>query len=154
MTHLISAGSREAETHHRVTHRATRLIQLGFLIVSLSLHGCNRLAQSEFGRTILRGTGQVASVESIHDQDIAIDRVVYLTGTVGDRIPILDGQIYQLQDETGSIWVVTDQQTLQTGDRLAIRGAVRFQDFPEIEGASGEFYIQELKQIERTAAGE
>ncbi len=150
MTHLIDAIARISARNRSVY----QVMQLGLLMGSLSLCGCNRLAQSDVGRLILQGTGQAESVEAIHDQAVAVDRAVYLTGTVGDRIPLLDGQLYQLQDQTGSIWVVTSDQTLQEGDRLVIRGAVRFQDFPEIESAPGEFYIQELQQIEKTTASD
>jgi hypothetical protein len=73
---------------------------------------------------------------------------VRLRGTVGDRAPLLNGQVYQLQDSTGEIWVLTSDTTLETGDQVVIRGRVRYQSISLAGREQGEFYIEELSQLD------
>lgn len=89
------------------------------------------------------------SIQAAHDTQIVRDRAVYLTGQVGDRVPLVDAQIYQLSDRTGQIWVVTPDTTLQSGEQVTIRGTVRFQAMEVTNGQSGEVYIEEQRQIKR-----
>jgi hypothetical protein len=73
---------------------------------------------------------------------------VYLRGQVSDRVPLLDAQVYQLQDATGKIWVLTDQTTPKQGDAVYIKGTVKFESMP-LEGQEfGEAYIQEQEQLD------
>jgi hypothetical protein len=72
---------------------------------------------------------------------------VRLQGIVGDRAPLIDAQVYQLRDATGTIWVLTQRQDVQTGTKVRVKGQVRFQDI-QVEGQDlGEPYIQE-QQVE------
>ncbi|NJO42570.1 MAG: hypothetical protein HC769_11090 [Cyanobacteria bacterium CRU_2_1] len=71
---------------------------------------------------------------------------VQLKGTIGDRAPLIGAQVYQLQDETGTIWVLTTDTNLRSGERVVVQGKVLFQSIP-IEGQEyGEVYIQELQR--------
>jgi len=95
--------------------------------------------------------GRVTPIERIQSHAKA-DYIVRLRGTVGDRAPLLNGQVYQLQDSTGKIWVLSSDTTLETGDQVLIRGRVRFQSIPLAGQEQGEFYIEELSQLERNNA--
>ncbi|MBD3880552.1 hypothetical protein IFO70_02150 [Phormidium tenue FACHB-886] len=73
---------------------------------------------------------------------------VRLRGTVGDRAPLIDAQLYQLKDATGTIWVLTQRQDVRSGEPIQIKGQVRFQSIP-IKGMEfGEAYIEE-EQVEK-----
>jgi RecJ-like exonuclease len=82
---------------------------------------------------------------------------VQLEGTVVDRAPMIDAVVYQLQDETGQIWVLSTEPTVepivQTGDRVLVRGIVRFESILLEEQEFGEAYIEEItrEMVEETA---
>jgi len=60
-----------------------------------------------------------------------------------DRVPLLNAEVYQLQDETGKIWILTTQSTQELGERLLVRGKVRFESIPIAGQELGEAYIEE-----------
>lgn len=80
------------------------------------------------------------------------DATVYLQGKVTHRVPLLDWQMYQLQDASGKIWVLTNQKDLQLYDKVLIKGNVRYQSIPLAGKDLGEVYVQEQQQIEHTPA--
>lgn len=68
---------------------------------------------------------------------------VSLQGTVGDRVPLIEAQLYELQDDTGTIWVLTRRDSVQSGQPILVKGQVRFQSIV-LEGQEvGEAYIEE-----------
>jgi hypothetical protein len=70
---------------------------------------------------------------------------VYLQGTVGDRVPLLSGQVYQLKDDTGEVWVLSDHKTLTSGAKVRIKGRVYLEKI-EAEGMDlSEAYVRELE---------
>lgn len=77
---------------------------------------------------------------------------VYLEGKVAHRVPLLGWQMYQLQDTSGRIWVLTDQKDLQLNDKVLIKGNVRYQSIPLARKDFGEAYVREQQQIEHTPA--
>lgn len=97
----------------------------------------------------LRLTRQVRSIDAVQTQ-IEVGSTVYVQGTVGDRIPLVDGQVYALEDTTGYIWVVTSDATLTTGEDVLIKGTLSYQSTPEFGTDAGERYLWELGQIERS----
>ncbi|MGQ4647437.1 hypothetical protein [Lyngbya aestuarii] len=74
---------------------------------------------------------------------------VSVLGQVTKLAPFLETGAYQLQDATGNIWVLTNQEAPQVGDQLLIRGQLQFQSIPIGGQELGEVYIQELKRIEQ-----
>ncbi|NJN56535.1 MAG: hypothetical protein HC879_03090 [Leptolyngbyaceae cyanobacterium SL_5_9] len=125
--------------------------RFGILLGLISLTGCAGWSQA----TCVNGLfpGRVRPIERIQacaNADYAnADYTVRLRGTVGDRAPLLNGQVYQLQDSTGEIWILTSDMTLKTGDQVVIRGRVRYLSIPLAGQEQGEFYIEELSQLER-----
>jgi hypothetical protein len=73
---------------------------------------------------------------------------VYLRGRVSDRVPLLDAQVYQLEDATGKIWVLTDKANPKEGDAVYIKGTVKFEEILLEGQAFGEAYIQEQEQLD------
>lgn len=77
---------------------------------------------------------------------------VYIQGKVAHRVPLLDLQVYQLQDASGKIWVLTEQKDLQLADKVLIKGNVRYQSIPLVGKDFGEVYVREQQQLEHTSA--
>ncbi|TVQ19881.1 MAG: hypothetical protein EA367_10260 [Leptolyngbya sp. DLM2.Bin15] len=90
------------------------------------------------------------TIESIPTDAAGQGSTVILRGTVGDRSPLLGAQVYQLQDRTGDIWVLSSDETIQTGEQLKIRGRVEHQSVSAVDGDQTQVYIQELEQLERS----
>ncbi len=74
---------------------------------------------------------------------------VYLQGKVTRQVPLVDWMVYQLQDSTGTIWVLARKTGLQLADRVTIQGKVHYQSIPISGKDFGEMYIEEEKQLER-----
>jgi hypothetical protein len=83
-----------------------------------------------------------------HPQRNWFNSTVYLRGQVGDRAPLINAQVYELQDSTGKIWVLTDKSTPKTGDRVYIKGQVKFEKIQEEGLEFGEAYIEEQEQLD------
>jgi len=77
-------------------------------------------------------------------------KTVKLQGQVGSLAPLINGQVYELQDATGKIWVLSPSRQSKSGQRILIQGRVRYQPI-EIAGQNlGEVYIEEQQQLEPT----
>lgn len=90
----------------------------------------------------------VTSVRSVHDnpQRLWFNSTVKLEGKVIDRVPLLNAEVYQLQDETGEIWILTTDSTdskQEPRERLRVKGKVRFESIPVAGQELGEAYIEE-----------
>jgi hypothetical protein len=72
---------------------------------------------------------------------------VHLKGKVGDRAPLIGGLLYQLQDDTGKIWVLTKRTAQPSGQQIAIEGQVRYQSIPIAGQELGEAYIEEQRLL-------
>lgn len=99
------------------------------------------------GCTNLSGVNvsNIRDVEPQRDKDTT----VYLQGKVANLIPLVEGQVYQLQDTSGTIWVLTTQTDLQPGNEVLLKGKVRYKSIPLAGKDFGEVYIEEQEQLER-----
>ena len=86
-------------------------------------------------------------------RDIKLDRekeaIVYLQGKVVKQVPLLERQVYQLQDITGTVWVLTNQADLRLKDKVLIKGNIRYQSIPQAGKDFGEVFVLEQEQLER-----
>lgn len=115
-----------------------------FLLGGLS--GCGSLPQSSLN-VINPGLG--VNVTNIRDLKPQQDNqaTVYLQGKVAKQVPLLEWRVYQLQDQTGTIWVLTNQTTPQPGDKVLVKGKVRYQSIPLAGKDFGEVYVEEQEQL-------
>ncbi|MEQ8462953.1 hypothetical protein [Coleofasciculus sp. E2-BRE-01] len=95
-------------------------------------------------------TANLTAISEIQSAQNARD-VVYLQGQVISQAPFLNSGAYQVQDTTGKIWVVSNQELPNVGDQVVIGGQVQFQSIPISGQEMGELYLQETEQIERKA---
>jgi len=82
------------------------------LIATTSLAGCNILNKNGIGTTPIQ---KVLKMPSDTQQ-------VTIHGKVTDQIAILGKGVYQLTDETGSIWILTDKGTPGMNQNIAVTG--------------------------------
>lgn len=115
----------------------------GLVCVSLVQFGVSSV-NSLFGTNVTN----IRDIDSKQDNNAT----VYLQGKVAHRVPLLESQMYQLQDASGRIWVLTDQKDLQLNDEVMIKGNIRFQSIPLAGKDFGEVYVQEQQQLEHTPA--
>ena len=90
----------------------------------------------------------VTPIRELVEQEKTEDSTIYLQGTVIDRAPFLENGSYQLQDETGTIWVLTNGVLPQPGDQIMIKGEIEYQSI-DLDGQDlGELYIVEVEQLD------
>lgn len=119
------------------------------LILTSGLLSCGSLPMSQLNLGV-----NVASIGDIQ-QKRQVDAEVYLRGKVENRAPFVGNAAYQLQDGTGSIWILTKQSLPQRGDEVLLKGQVRYKSITikNLAGRDlGEVYIEEMEQLKRTSA--
>jgi hypothetical protein len=119
------------------------------LMFASALLSCGNLPMSQLNLGL-----NVASIGDIQ-QKRQVDTEVYLRGKVENRAPFVGNAAYQLQDGTGSIWILTKQTLPQLGDEVLLKGEVRYKSITlkELRGKDlGEVYIEEMEQLNRTPA--
>ncbi|HEY9701959.1 MAG TPA: hypothetical protein V6C58_05915 [Allocoleopsis sp.] len=68
---------------------------------------------------------------------------ITITGKVSSIAPFLQGGAYQVENTTGSIWVLTLADLPQQDTQITVTGQLQYQNIP-IEGKDfGEVYLQE-----------
>ncbi len=79
-----------------------------------------------------------------------VERSVSLTGSVVQRLAILDGWLYQLDDGTGQIWIVAQQAAPDVGKQVDVKGVLRYEAIV-INGADlGDYYLEETQRSQPT----
>jgi len=121
---------------------------LACYFLTVGLLSCGRLPPAAMN-SISMGLGvNVANIRDIKPERDN-DATVYLRGKVVRQVPLVDWRMYQLQDSTGKIWVLTNKADLRLQDQILIQGKVRYHSIP-IEGKDfGEVYVEEQQQLER-----
>ena len=120
------------------------LLPFYFFLLGVLL-SCGRLTQ--YGMNDIN-SGLGINVTNIHDlSPQPQEATVYLKGKVTQIVPLLKQRAYQLQDSTGTIWVLTNQTGIQPGEQVLIKGTIRYQHILQAGKDSGEAYVEE-QQLE------
>ena len=129
--------------------RFSSLLFIVSLLVGCSGMGEPRspLLQLNMPKPIARLIHKVTSIEEIHTHSAPSSHPVYLRGRVQQRIPLLNGWIYQLEDDTGSIWVTTQISAPPVGEEILIKGLTHYEPIPVAGEDWGEHYFEEQEQI-------
>lgn len=76
----------------------------------------------------------------------AADTVV-VTGMVTQRAALLEGWLYQVQDSTGSLWILTDRAQSVAGPtvgaQVKVEGVLRYEPIVVGEIDAGDVYLEE-----------
>ncbi|NEP01460.1 MAG: hypothetical protein F6K58_22945 [Symploca sp. SIO2E9] len=89
----------------------------------------------------------VTTISEIQENQKA-EGIIYLEGQVANQAPFLATGAYELQDPTGSIWVITNHTLPEIDDEILIQGQLKFQSIPLGGKDFGEVYIQEQQRLE------
>lgn len=100
------------------------------LIVSFGLVGCNSLFNS------YQNPFQIEEINNKKD-----GRNVYVAGKVIRIIPLIKNGAYQLQDDTGKIWILTTNKLPSIGAKISVKGQIKYQKLPF---STKEIYLQEI----------
>ena len=119
-----------------------------YLVLAGGLSSCGGLPPSTMNSINLSLGVDVANIRDIKPVQEK-EASVYLRGKVIRQVPLVGWWMYQLQDSTGSIWVLTKKNDLQLKDRVLIKGKVHYQSIPIAGKDFGEVYVEEQQQLEQ-----
>ncbi|MGD1896111.1 MAG: hypothetical protein ACFB16_04070 [Phormidesmis sp.] len=68
---------------------------------------------------------------------------VAVSGTVAQRVAILGGWLYEVQDDTGSLWVLTKRSEPTVGELATVEGVVHYEPIVVGEIDAGSVYLEE-----------
>lgn len=122
----------------------TKTWQISIVLLFVTgLVGCQSISQSESWINF-----NTAKIELLQQKQ-KIGAKVYLRGKVKSHAPFLGAGAYQLQDDTGSIWVFTTQPLPPVGEDLLIQGKVEYKSLliKEMKGKDiGDVYFKEINR--------
>ncbi|MBH8562229.1 hypothetical protein I8748_08575 [Nostoc sp. CENA67] len=117
--------------------------RLGFtLFLIAGLCSCGSLNMLGFQASNFNFGSNVTPIREIKPQQNK-QTTVYIQGKVEKRVPLIKRWAYQINDTTGTIWVVTNQSNLKQGAKVVIKGKVCYQSIPLANQEFGEVYIEE-----------
>ncbi|NET49764.1 MAG: hypothetical protein F6K09_13815 [Merismopedia sp. SIO2A8] len=107
---------------------------------------------SMLGWSSLQGCGlQTRSIESLQRLQ-QYPKTVIVEGTVRDRVPLIGQSVYELQDSSGSVWVLSPNpnEVPTIGVSVRVEGDVHYQPTPELSDESfktpeDSYYLKELR---------
>lgn len=111
---------------------------------AIALGGCQAFIEDSL---VALGKEELAITEINKIQNRKDGKTVYVRGKVIHRSPFLGSAAYQLEDETGSLWVFSDNPLPPQGTEVFIKGKIKQETLPTEERELGEFYLIELQQL-------
>ncbi|MBW4670650.1 MAG: hypothetical protein KME60_25325 [Cyanomargarita calcarea GSE-NOS-MK-12-04C] len=119
------------------------LCRLGVIVFLFGgLLSCGSLNQSGFNASTFRLGANITPIQGLKPEQN--NTTVYIQGKVEKIVPLLSKQrVYQINDSTGKIWVLTNQTGLEVGEQAVIKGQLRYQTIPLAGKDFGEVYLEE-----------
>ncbi len=75
-----------------------------------------------------------------------VERSVSVAGSVTQRLAVLNGWLYEIDDGTGQVWILTQQAAPAVGSQTSVTGVLRYKAIP-INGVDlGDFYLEEKER--------
>ena len=72
-----------------------------------------------------------------------VDETIVVSGEVAQKSALLEGWMYQIRDETGSLWILSDRDVPEVGESVTVEGSVRYEPIMVDSVDASEFYIEE-----------
>ncbi|MGD1912479.1 MAG: hypothetical protein ACFB2X_16995 [Rivularia sp. (in: cyanobacteria)] len=85
----------------------------------------------------------VTSINELKPQKSNNNTPVYVQGKVERKVPLLEQQMYQLDDSTGKVWVLTNQKGWKVGDKVVVKALPQYESIPVAGAEMGELYLEE-----------
>ena len=102
----------------------------------LGLSGCGKLQISNL--RLLPNLTSIREIKAKHEP-----ATVSLQGKVINVVPLIQQQVYQVQDSTETIWVLTHRSNLRVEDQVSVEGKTRYQSISIGGKDVGEVYVEE-----------
>ena len=117
------------------------IVRLGLTPFLISgLLSCSNV--SEYGMNAI-GVN-VTSIKELKPQKDDKNAPVYVQGKVERKVPLLsEKQMYQINDSTGKIWVLTNQKGWKVGEKVVVKAVPQYESIPMAGTDLGEVYLQE-----------
>lgn len=97
------------------------------------------------GAPVLSFTRSPVEIESLRQPE-RVERSLPLRGSVVQRLAVVDGWLYQIDDGTGQLWIVTDQAAPAIGEQVYVKGVLLYEPIV-INGADlGDYYLEESQR--------
>ena len=135
----------------RSTGACLRSVGLGLSIVIVGLSGCSAADVSGPDApaaempvrlpTVRLSSRPATAIDSLSENQV--DKTVSVSGEVVQRAALLEGWMYQVQDETGSLWVLTNRSAPEVGEMATVEGSIRYEPIVVGEIDAGEVYLEE-----------
>lgn len=77
---------------------------------------------------------------------VPLETVVQVEGKVQKHAPLLSQGLYQVADDTSTVWVVSNDGAPEVGSTLQIQGVVRYEQILLSGNDVGEYYLQETSR--------
>ena len=129
------------------------LLLLGLAVSSWGLPACTvaETAPEDPTQQIEMPTIRLPSIRLSSRSPESIDTLVAerdeervaISGTVAQRAGILDGWLYEVQDETGSVWVLTEHSQPNVGEMVTVEGVLHYEPIVVGEIDAGDVYLEE-----------
>ncbi|HLO83419.1 MAG TPA: hypothetical protein VK203_00215 [Nostocaceae cyanobacterium] len=115
---------------------------LTFVLIA-GLYSCSNFQNADLGRNKLPQNANVTPIREIKQPAQGKQVTVYIQGTIAKQAALIGQKVYQIDDSTGKIWVVTNQNNLQVGQQVVLKGKVQYQSIPLGGREYGEVYLIE-----------
>ncbi|MDX2240208.1 MAG: hypothetical protein NW224_05950 [Leptolyngbyaceae cyanobacterium bins.302] len=118
---------------------------LTLLMGWLWVAGCNGQATSEPKQSLTpvqTSPVQPTAIANLQDS-AAKNSSFHVKGTVGAIVPLLEGTVYELQDASGKIWILTQQPAPKTGEDVVVKGTVRYKPISINGKEQGSIYLEQ-----------
>lgn len=123
---------------------------LPFALAGCTLSEVSTEAPAQTGISVRLPSIRLAnrSVVSIADvTEAQTDKTVAIAGTIEQRAAVLEGWLYKVSDDSGSLWVLSENSTPEAGPEVGkavtVEGVVRYEEIVVGEIDAGSVYLQE-----------
>ena len=119
----------------------SRLLTLALVLWSLS--GCKYLINLGFA------SPQVVEIARI-SEDKAKSTTIAVRGRVEKTVPLLNRIAYQIKDNSGSIWVVSDHRKPTIGEEIVVEVVPKYQKITITGENLGGLYLREVQPEDKS----
>ncbi|AFZ46305.1 hypothetical protein Cyast_0325 [Cyanobacterium stanieri PCC 7202] len=112
------------------------------MAIALTTTGCGYLIHGGFA-----GENQV-TIEEIKTSADSENKSVKIEGNVTQVIPLVNGYAFEIEDNTGSIWVMTTGEKPEVGQKISTQATVNREEIMIAEQDMSSFYLQEIVEEE------
>lgn len=111
------------------------------IFLSINLIGCDILTSVN-----LWHSKKPISINAIAQKNK--NRIIYITGKVIKLAPLLGKNAYQIQDDTGNIWVVTTEKLPYIEQNIYIKCKIKSQSLSLGNQELDDLYLVELERLD------